>query len=354
MAKKLVRKVLEMLRKLSKDDDSDDDTDEDSEDSSSSKSVDPKDHPYIKFWNEFGRSIKMGVMEDAPNRSKLAKLLRFTTSKTEEGVPKSLDAYIEDMEDWQKNIYFIAGESRDAVEKSPFLETAIKKEVEVLYLTEPIDEYVMQHLADYEGHKFQSLTKEGLKFGDEDEELTKKRAKIYRDTFKPLTDKLKSLFTGKVNKVTVSQRVETSPAVIVTSQYGQSANMERIMKAQTFANANVMKDLGATRTMELNPRHPIVVELNNLVVDSPDDQATTDMAWLLYDTSLLNSGFQQDDLDGFSSRMYRTMAANMNIASMELAGELDVLPDEDEDELEEAGDASEEVDMDMDGDDGEL
>ena len=211
----------------------------------------------------------------------------------------------------------------------------------MLYLSEPVDEYVMQHLADFDGHKMQSLTKEGVKFGDEDEDVTKRRTKMYKKNFKPLTEYLKTLYEGKVSKVTVSQRVETTPSVIVTSMYGQSANMERIMKAQTFANTDRINQMGSQRTMELNPRHPIVAELNSLVQEKPDDEATSDLAWLLYDTSLVASGFQQEDPDVYSERMYRTIGGALNIKSMDLAPQLEV-PDEDEDDAD-----SETVDMDM-------
>jgi len=309
-----------MLRKLASGDK--DDVEEDGEVAG--------DDTYMKFWNEFGRSIKMGVMEDAPNRAKLAKLLRFKTSKEE--TLTSLEAYVERMPEWQKVIYFLAGESEEAVKKSPFLEAALKKGAEVLYLTEPIDEYVMQHLGDFDGTKFQSLAKEGVKFGDEDEEITKKRTKLYKESFKPLTEFLKTLFAGKVSKVTVSQRVETSPAVVVTSMYGQSANMERIMKAQTFANNDRMREMGSQKTLELNPRHPIVIELNSLVQESPDDQGTTDLAWLLFDTSLVSSGFVQEDPDEFSDRMYRTIGTALNVKSMDLAPELEVELDEPDDD----------------------
>lgn len=336
MAKKLVRKVLEMLRKMAAADEDDGEAGEGDEDD------EPKNDKYIKFWNEFGKSIKMGVMEDTPNRSKLAKLLRYKTSTSEDKFT-SLAAYVERMPDWQTDIYFLAGESEDAITKSPFLETAAKKGIEVLYLSEPVDEYVMQHLADFDGHKMQSLTKEGVKFGDEDEDVTKRRTKLYKKNFKPLTEYLKTLYDGKVNKVTVSQRVETTPSVIVTSMYGQSANMERIMKAQTFANTDRINQMGSQRTMELNPRHPIVAELNSLVQEKPDDETTSDLAWLLYDTSLVASGFQQEDTDVFSERMYRTIGGALNIKSMDLTPQLEV-PDEDED----ADADAETVDMDMD------
>jgi heat shock protein 90kDa beta len=192
---------------------------------------------------------------------------------------------------------------------------------------------VFQHLGEFDGHKLQSLTKEGLKFNDEDEEVAKKRTKAYKDNFKPLTKYMKDLFSGKVNRVTVSQRVEKSPSVIVTSQYGHTANMERLMRAQTFTDAEQVRSMAAQRTLELNPRHPIVVELNRLVTENASDESVKDLAYLLYDTALLASGFAQDDTDGFSDRMYRTMAASLNIKSLKLVEELEI--DEEEEDVKE-------------------
>jgi heat shock protein 90kDa beta len=205
---------------------------------------------------------------------------------------------------------------------------------------------VFQHLSEFDGHKLQSLTKEGLKFADEDEEVTKRRTKAYKETFKPLTKFMKDLFAGKVNKVTVSQRVEKSPSVIVTSQFGHTANMERLMRAQTFTDEEQVRSMAAQRTLELNPRHPIVVELNKLVVEAPSDESTRDLAYLLYDTALLASGFAQDDTEGFSDRMYRSMASNLNIKSLSLVEEI-----EDDEEEEEVTDRTKVVDQEDQGND---
>jgi heat shock protein 90kDa beta len=202
---------------------------------------------------------------------------------------------------------------------------------------------VFQHLSEFDGHKLQSLTKEGLKFADEDAEVTKRRTKAYKETFKPLTKFMKELFAGKVNKVTVSQRVEKSPSVIVTSQFGHTANMERLMRAQTFTDEEQVRSMAAQRTLELNPRHPIVVELNKLVVEAPSDESTRDLAYLLYDTALLASGFAQDDTEGFSDRMYRSMASNLNIKSLSLVEEI-----EDDEEEEEVTDRKKVVDQEED------
>jgi len=319
MAKKLVRKVLEMLRKLATGQDEEASEDDENKDEKAESAKDG----YTKFWEQYAKSIKMGVMEDTSNRSKLAKLLRYKSLKSpEEWI--SLESYVKDMKSWQKDIYFIAGESIDAVKKSPFLEVAARKDVDVLFLVEPIDEYCFQHMGDFDGFKLQSVTKEGLKYADEDEDVIKKRAKAYRENFKPLIKYLKELFSGKVHKVTVSQRVEKTPGVIVTSQFGNSANLERIMRAQTFSTQENIKAMAAQRTLELNPRHPIVIELASLIADAPEEQTTKDIAYLIYDTALLASGFVHEDPDSFADRMYRTLAHNLNIKSLDLVEEIQV------------------------------
>lgn len=325
MAKKLVRKALEMLRKLAT-------SDSDDPAIAALDQYDPE-HPYMKFWEQFGKSIKMGVIEDAANRSKLAKLLRYKSTKSGDTYT-SLDDYVANKPDWQKDIYYVAAESLEAARKLPFLEVARKKDIEVLLLYDPVDEYTIQNLGDFDGLKLQSLTKEGLKFGDEDEDVVKKRTKRYREMFKPLTKYLKDLFAGKVSKVTVSTRLEESPSVIVTSQYGHSANMERIVRSQTFSNPEAYKAMQAMKTLELNPRHPIVVKLNKLVQDAGDKQSTKDLAFLLYDTALLTSGFQHDEAEDFASRMYRTLAVNLNLKSLDLEEEIEVEVEEEQEEEE--------------------
>merc|ERR1711907_759785 len=167
---------------------------------------DPED-PYIKFWEAFGKNIKLGIIEDAPNRSKLQKLLRFKSNKSGEGYV-SLEDYVERMPEWQKNIYYISGESIETVENSPFLEKLKTKGLEVLYLVDPIDEYAVQHITEFDGFKLQSVSKEGLSFGDSDEKTDKKRLELYKEKYQPLTDYLKKLYDSKVSKVTVSPRVE--------------------------------------------------------------------------------------------------------------------------------------------------
>merc|ERR1712146_342670 len=235
------------------------------------------------------------------------------------------------MPEWQKSIYWISGESVEAVQDSPFLERLKKKDLEVLYLVDPIDEYAIQHVTEFDSKKLMSVSKEGLSFGDSDEKTEKKRIEIYKEKFAPLTDYLKEVYESKVTKVTVSPRVETTPCILVTSQYGNSANMERIMRSQAFSDPSKSQYMNSQKVMEINPRHPLIVELLVQVESSPDAEETKDIAWLLHDTALLQSGFVQDDIDAYATRMYRTMKGALNLDSLELEDEIEV-PEDDEDE----------------------
>lgn len=310
---------------------------------------------YMIFWKEFGKNLKLGLIEDSSNRTKLSKLLRFQTSKSD-GKFISLEEYVENMKDWQKDIYYISGESMEAVEKSAFLEKCKKKDVEVIFLTDPIDEYAVQNLTEFDGKKLQSVTKDGLSFGDEDTDLVSKRETIYKESFKPLTDALKEVYGDKVEKITISQRIEGSPSVMVTSKYGYSANMERIMKAQAFADNKQAQYLVSKKTMEINPRHPIVVELNKLAKDDAKSEKVSDLGWLLYDTASSVSGFQLDDPSAFAKRMYRLMQSGLSLESLELAEEVEVPKEEakEEEEEEEGGDEEEGDDSEEGGDEAEA
>merc|ERR1712146_289357 len=322
-------------------------TDDEDEDKDVEDDEDDEEDPYIKFWEAFGKNIKLGIIEDSSNRSKLQKLLRFKSNKSDDGYV-SLEEYVERMPEWQKSIYYISGESVETVENSPFLERLKKKDLEVLYLVDPIDEYAIQHVTEFDGKKLMSVSKEGLSFGDSDEKTEKKRIDLYKEKFTPLTDYLKDLFDGKVSKVTVSPRVETTPCILVTSQYGNSANMERIMRSQAFSDPSKSQYMNSQKVMEINPRHPLIVELLAQVESSPDAEETKDIAWLLHDTALLQSGFVQDDIDAYATRMYRTMKGALNLDSLELEDEIEV-PEDDEDEEEE----DEDEDLDDDEEDDE-
>ncbi|RLN49984.1 hypothetical protein BBJ29_002771, partial [Phytophthora kernoviae] len=358
--KKLVRKVLEMLRKMAEDDETDDDDDEEDDEAEAATDAESKaaadsesdteeedgNATYNKFWEEFGKNLKLGVMDDAANRAKLVKLLRFVSSDSQ-GKWVSLEQYVDRMKDWQDSIYYIAAESIDACEKSPFMEKMRAKGLEVLYFVDTLDEYMVSHMADFDGKKLVSITKEGIKFGDEDESLVKKRDQLYADKYVALTTTLKTLYADKISRVTMSQRVVDSPAVMVTSQWGYSANMQRIMKSQTFAKGEANSPMYGTGSaiLELNPRHPIVSKLNELMLSDPEKEETKDLAWLLYDTALVNSGFDMDDSSHFSARVHRIMKSNMGIDNLALEPEIEV-PEEVEEEGDEEEEEEEATDLD--------
>jgi heat shock protein beta len=337
MGKKLVRKCLEMLRKLSqkaaKDKEAEGEEGEEAADETADKKDDAKD-PYIEFWEQFGKNIKLGLIEDSSNRTKLSKLLRFK-STTSDGKWISLEDYVANMKEDQEYIYYISGASMEAVQDSPFLEKCKALGLEVLYLTDPIDEYAVQNLTEFDGKRLMSVTKEGLKFGGEDDELDAKRATLYKETFEPLTTFLGKTYGDRVEKITISNRVEKTPCIIVTSQYGYSANMERIMKSQAFSDSKKSSYLFSKKTMEINPRHPIIIELNKKVPsgDEAPAEGVVDLAEVLLDTALLNSGFQMDDQAAFSARMFRVMQQGLGLESLELAPHVEI-PEEPEAEAE--------------------
>lgn len=354
MGKKLVRKALEMIRKLAGDQkkaladkekeekegkkDEESATEEDKEAKAAlEKKKKDAETGYDRFWSNFGKNIKLGVIEDSNNRSKLAKLLRFKSSKSggdkDSGKWRSLDDYVADMKKDQKLIYYIAGESYDAVSTSPFLERLQQKDLEVLFLTDPIDEYCVQNLPEFDGHRLQSITKEGLQLPGDDGSTAKKREEAYKESFKPLADWLKKVLgDSKVEKVTISNRLNTSPVVLVTSQYGYSANLERIMKAQAFADPSKAQFMLSKKTMEINPRHPLIAALKDKAIADPEgnDADAKDTALLLYDAALLNSGFAIDDPKEFSARLFRSMKTGLSLDNLDLLPEIEVAADESE------------------------
>merc|ERR1712147_347707 len=231
MGKKLVRKCLEMLRKLAQkaakdaekeaeeteEEDEKKEDDADNKDDTPTKAVggdkEDKKDPYIEFWEQFGKNIKLGLVEDSSNRTKLSKLLRFKTSKSD-GKWVSLEQYVENMKEEQEYIYYITGESLEAVQNSPFLEQCKARDLEVLFLTEPIDEYAVQNLTEFDGKRLMSVTKEGLKFGGDEDDLDPKREKIYKEQFEGLTTYLKDTYDKTIEKVAISNRLQNTPCVL--------------------------------------------------------------------------------------------------------------------------------------------
>merc|ERR1712193_604398 len=248
---------------------------------------------FKKFYEQFGKNLKLGIHEDTTNRKKLAGLLRFYTSASGDE-PCGLEDYVARMKENQKDIYYITGENREVVAASAFVERLKKRGFEVIYMTEPIDEYVVQQLKEFDGKNLVSVTKEGLEL-PEDEEEKKKREE----------DKTKYENLCKVEKVVVSNRMVSSPCCIVTSQYGWSANMERIMKAQALKDTSTMGYMAAKKHLEINPDHVIVEQLRQKVEADKNDKAVKDLVMLLYETSLLTSGFSLEDPGTHATRIHR-------------------------------------------------
>merc|ERR1712203_546619 len=238
-----------------------------------------------KFYEQFGKCLKLGVHEDSTNRTKVAELLRYHTSKSGDEMI-SLKEYVDRMKEGQNDIYYITGESIAAVSSSPFLEQLRKKGIEVLYLVDPIDEYAVQQLKEFDGKKLKSTTKEGLDIADDDE---KKKLEELKAEFEPLTKLMKEVLGDKTEKVVVSDRLADSPCVLTTSEYGWSANMERIMKAQALRDNSMTSYMVSKKTMEINPKHSIMTELKKKASADKSDKTVKDLIWLLFDTSLLTS-----------------------------------------------------------------
>ncbi|KAG7523084.1 endoplasmin [Solea senegalensis] len=294
--KKLVRKTLDMIKKIA------------------------EEHYNDKFWKEFGTNIKLGVIEDHSNRTRLAKLLRFQTSNSEKDVT-SLEQYVERMKEKQDKIYFMAGKSRKEAESSPFVERLLKKGYEVVYLTEPVDEYCIQALPEFDGKRFQNVAKEGIKF-DESEKAKEKREALEKE-YEPLTTWLKDKpLKDKIEKAVLSQRLTQSPCALVASQYGWSGNMERIMTAQAYQTG---KDISTNyyasqkKTLEINPKHPLIKQMLNRVNNDAEDQTASDLAVVLFESATLRSGYQLPDTKAFADRIERMLRLSMDVPLEEQA-----------------------------------
>ncbi|KAM0945524.1 putative Heat shock protein Hsp90 family [Dioscorea sansibarensis] len=336
--KKLIRKALDMIRRIA-DEDPDEHSGKEKSDSKEVSEDDEKKGQYTKFWNEFGKSIKLGIIEDAHNRNRLAKLLRFETTQSE-GKLTSLDQYISRMKPGQKDIFYITGTSKEQLEKSPFLEKLIKKNFEVIFFTDPVDEYLMQYLMDYEDKKFQNISKEGLKLGKET------KLKDLKESFKELTKWWKdALASENVDDVKISNRLENTPCVVVTSKYGWSANMEKIMQSQTLSDASKQAYMRGKRVLEINPRHPIIKELRERVALDSKDESVNQAAKLMYQTALMESGFMLNDPKEFATSIYNSVKASLKISS---DAEVEEDNDIEEAEVEEKGsESTKEADADV-------
>merc|ERR1711963_532574 len=320
--KKLVRKTLDMIKKIDED-------------------------KYPTFWQEYSTNIKLGCIEDAANRTRLAKLLRFLSSS---GQQTSLSAYVERMKEKQEHIFYMAGGSMDEVKSSPFVERLLKKGYEVLYLTEAVDEYAISAIPEFEGKKFQNVAKEGFSL-DGDTEAAKERKNEIKERFEPLTKWMQEdALKDHILRAEISERLDKSPCALITSRFGWTANMQRIIQSQTHSKTQDMQRdyyLNQKKALEINPRHPLIKELLRRVEDNPADEAAKDMALMMFNTATLRSGYMLKDTVTFAENIEVMMRKTLGVdVDEQVEEEEEVLdeepPEDDDDEEEEEKDEEEE------------
>merc|ERR1712038_1760010 len=321
--KKLVRKTLDMIKKIS-------------------------DDKYMDFWKEYSTNIKLGVIEDTANRTRLAKLLRFTSST---GKVTSLAEYVERMKDKQESIFYVAGASKEEVKTSPFVERLLKKGYEILYLTEAVDEYAISALPEFEGKKFQNVAKEGFSI-DGDTDAAKQRKEATKERFDPLIKWLREdALKDQILRAEVSERLSGSPCILVTSKFGWTGNMQKIIQSQTHSKTQDMQRdyyLNQKKTLEINTRHPLIKELLRRVEDNPADPVAKDIAVMMFNTATLRSGFPlRDTTTNFAGAIETMMRKSLGVDIDEPIEEEEEIndeepPEEDDDDEEEEEDEEEE------------
>merc|ERR1711959_63486 len=293
---------------------------------------------YKKFYEAFSKNLKLGIHEDSTNRTKIAKLLRYYSSKSGDDLT-SLDEYVGRMGEEQEGIYYVTGESKKSVETSPFIEKLKKKGLEVLYMIDPIDGYAVQQLKEYDGHKLVCITKEGLKVDGSEEDV--KRKEELKVNFDSLCSSIKEILGDKVEKVIVSERLVDSPCVLVTGEYGWSANMERMMKAQALRDNTMGTYMSSRKTLEINPENSIVKELKKRTDVDKGDKTVKDLILLLFETALISSGFSLEEPVSFANRIHRMINLGLSLSEDDTSGKDDENPVP---ELDNVGSKMEEVD----------
>jgi len=324
--KKLVRKTLDMIKKI-------------------------EDDKYEAFWKEYSTNVKLGVIEDTANRTRLAKLLRFVSSS---GKLVSLADYVENMKEKQEQIFYMAGGSKEEVEKSPFVERLLKKGYEVLYLTEAVDEYAISALPEFEGKKFQNVAKEGFSIDGETDAAKARKTEI-NEKYEPLIKWMgEEALKDHILRAEISERLTNSPCALITSKFGWTANMQRIIQSQTHSKSQDMQRdyyLNQKKTLEINPRHPLIKELLRRVEDNPADTTAKDMALMMYNTATLRSGYLLKDTVNFAEHIEKMMRETLGVDADEQVDEEEELPEEElvEDDDQEDEEDDEDIDESSEG-----
>ena len=289
---------------------------------------------YLKFYNQHQKYIKLGIHDDEKNRTKLIKLLRFFSTSSKNKLI-SLDDYVKNMSDTQKQIYFISGESMKSVEDSPYMENIREKGYDILFLTDPIDEYITQHLKDFDGKQFVDISREGLDLGENKDEKEKTEKE-----FEPLCKFIKDILGDNIEKVVTSTKLTKTPCIISASQFGYSANMERILKSQALRDPEMMKYMKARKVFEINPNSKLIKKLNEKFIEDGTSKGVKDLVWLFFESSMISSGFALEKPSVFGKRIF-------NIASLALSVEDEI---EEVEEVGKSGDSQNMPNFEMDND----